>query len=583
MSIALQLFHAGRYALADSPGEVVAPSAVASRVSRVEPRALAEEEVWDVVADFARAAKLAQDLGFAAVEVMGSEGYLVDQFLSPTTNLRDDYWGGDAEGRMRFGIEVALAVREAVGAGFPVIFRMTGAELMPESRPWEEVEAFAQALVGAGVDALNIGVGWHESPVPTVQGAVPAGAFLPWAAALKNAVDVPVIGGNRINKLDHAEAILAAEEVDMVSMSRPFLADPKIIERGRGRAAINVCISCDQACIDVSLVGGHVSCLVNPRSGYEIDFPDPRTTHAGSSSWSAAGRRGWRRRGSSPRSAGMSTSTRRGRSWAASSAGRGWSPARRTTGRRSPTSSPSCGGSASTSTSAASWARTTPTYSPIAPASSSPPASTPAPSTSPARTSPTSSTTPTAFESGLGDASSVAIVGGGGIGVDLAHLLTHAAGDGDGFYERFGLAPPRAVPYAPQGRIRNSASPETAPRVTVMRRSGRIGAGIGRTTRWVWLDALKHAGVETRTGLSYRRITPEGVEIALEDGTLETIAAERVVIAAGQERRDELRPLLERLEVPHRVVGGAENPSELNAVRAFGDGLRAAYELARPS
>jgi 2,4-dienoyl-CoA reductase (NADPH2) len=187
-----------------------------------------------------------------------------------------------------------------------------------------------------------------------------------------------------------------------------------------------------------------------------------------------------------------------------------------------------------------------------------------------------------AFESGLGDARSVAIVGAGGIGVDLAHLLTHEPGNGESFYGRYGVEPPSGV--AGKRRIgtpslhRRPLSDGTS--VTLMRRSGRVGAGIGRTTRWVWLDALKHAGVETRTGLSYRRIMPDGVEIELEHGTLETIAAERVVIAAGQERRDELRPLLERLEVPHRVVGGALNPSELNAVRAFGDGLRAAYELA---
>jgi 2,4-dienoyl-CoA reductase (NADPH2) len=297
--IALQLFHAGRYALADSPGEVVAPSVVASRVSRVEPRALGEEEVWEVIAQFAVGARLAKELGFAAVEVMGSEGYLVDQFLSPMTNKRDDSWGGDAEGRMRFGIEVASAVREAVGDEVAVLFRMTGAELMPESRPWEEVEAFAQGLVGAGVDALNIGVGWHEASVPTVQGAVPSGAFVPWAEGIKaslgdgaritgtptpsaSVVGVPVIAGNRINRLEDAEAILAGGGVDLVSMSRPFLADPRIVEKGRSGGAVNVCISCDQACIDRSLVGGHVSCLVNPRSGYEVDFPAPSTVSGGS-------------------------------------------------------------------------------------------------------------------------------------------------------------------------------------------------------------------------------------------------------------------------------------------------------------
>jgi 2,4-dienoyl-CoA reductase (NADPH2) len=198
-----------------------------------------------------------------------------------------------------------------------------------------------------------------------------------------------------------------------------------------------------------------------------------------------------------------------------------------------------------------------------------------------------------AFEFGLGDAESVAIVGAGGIGVDLAHLLTHepghAADAAAEFYERYKASPPpaspSAVPYPSYTGIRNSgrrAAEAERPGVTLLRRSGRVGSGIGITTRWVWLDALKHAGVATRTGLAYRRITREGVEIELEDGSVETVAADRVVIAAGQERRDELRPLLERLEVPHRVVGGAENPSELNAVRAFADGLRAAYDLARP-
>jgi 2,4-dienoyl-CoA reductase (NADPH2) len=577
-AIALQLFHAGRYALADSPGEVVAPSAVASRVSRVEPRALGEEEVWDVVAEFVRGAVLAKELGFAAVEVMGSEGYLVDQFLSPTTNLRDDEWGGDAERRMRFGIEVASAVRAAVGAGFPVLFRMTGAELMPESRPWAEVEDFARALVAAGVDALNVGVGWHESAVPTVQGAVPAGAFVPWATALKKAVDAPVVGGNRINKLGDAETILSTEGVDLVSMSRPFLADPQIMRRGKGRAAINVCISCDQACIDRSLVGGHVSCLVNPRSGYEVDFPAKTTTgkfivigggpagleaaralaglggevHIYEAREELGGQFRWARMVPGKEDYGATISyfeselqrlgvhVHLGRELGEDDAD---------------LIADSVGVVLATGVH-------------------------PRAVDIPGATLPHVVDYPTAFESGLGDARSVAIVGGGGIGVDLAHLLTHEPSDVTDFYERFHLQPPVELSSRIEQPSLHSKSLTNGARVTVMRRSGRIGAGIGRTTRWVWLDALKHAGVEMRTGLSYRQITPEGVEIELEDGTVETIAAERVVIAAGQERRDELRPLLERLEVPHRVVGGAENPSELNAVRAFGDGLRAAYALA---
>jgi 2,4-dienoyl-CoA reductase (NADPH2) len=577
-AIALQLFHAGRYALADSPGEVVAPSAVASRVSRVEPRALGEEEVWDVVAEFARGAVLAKELGFAAVEVMGSEGYLVDQFLSPVTNLREDEWGGDAGRRMRFGIEVALAIREAVGAGFPVLFRMTGAELMPESRPWEEVEEFARALVGAGVDALNIGVGWHESAVPTVQGAVPPGAFLPWAAALKEVVDAPVIGGNRINKLQDAETILATEKLDLVSMSRPFLADPRIMERGKGRAAINVCISCDQACIDRSLVGGHVSCLVNPRSGYEVDFP----AKAASGKFVVVGG------GPAGLEAARALASLGGEVHlyeAREELGGQFRWARMVPGKED---------YGATISYFESELRRLGVHVHLGRELGDDDADliadcvgvVLATGVHPRRVDIPGSTLPhvvdyaTAFESGLGDAKSVAIVGGGGIGVDLAHLLTHAPSDLTDFYERFHLQPPVEPKLRIEPPSLHSKGLSNGARVTVMRRSGRIGSGIGRTTRWVWLDALKHAGVETRTGLSYRRITPEGVEIELDDGTVETIAAERVVIAAGQERRDELRPLLERLEVPHRVVGGAENPSELNAVRAFADGLRAAYELA---
>jgi 2,4-dienoyl-CoA reductase (NADPH2) len=684
-AIALQLFHAGRYALADSPGEVVAPSAVTSRVSRVEPRALGGDEIWDVVAEFAAGARLAKESGFAAVEVMGSEGYLVDQFLSPTTNRREDSWGGDAAGRMRFGVELALAVREAVGGDFPVLFRMTGAELMADSRPWEEVEAFAQALVAAGVDALNIGVGWHESPVPTVQGAVPSGAFVPWAEGVKAAISgaahggggratttadgrdgggerpitalrggdgeaaitdtaatsagiaaVPVIAGNRVNGLGQAEAVLARGGVDMVSMSRPFLADPRIVEKGRSGASVNVCISCDQACIDRSLTGGHVSCLVNPRAGYEVEFPSPtdRRSHKSAHSDEKCERSG----GAGD---GVPRNHRRATGSANATGGRfvviGGGPAGLEAARVLATlggdvhlyeTREELGGQFR-------WARLVPgkedygaTISYFeselrrlgvhlhlgrevgeddADVLADCVGAVLATGVHPRAVDLPGSSLPhvinyaTAFESSLGDARSVAIVGAGGIGVDLAHLLSHSPEEAGAFYERYRVAPPSAVgnfamaevsnratnrdpaPVVTNSRIErlslHSKSLTNGTRVTLMRRSGRVGSGIGVSTRWVWLDALKHAGVETRTGLSYRRITAEGVEIETDDGAVETIAADRVVIAAGQERRDELRPLLERLEIPHRVVGGAENPSELNAVRAFGDGLRAAYEL----
>jgi 2,4-dienoyl-CoA reductase (NADPH2) len=367
---------------------------------------------------------------------------------------------------------------------------------------------------------------------------------------------------------------------------------------------VNVCISCDQACIDRSLVGGHVSCLVNPRSGYEVDFPAPRL----SSPPAAVGR-------SAPRSAG-SRYLVIGGGPAGLEAARGLATlggevhlyeARDELGGqfRWARMVPGKEDYGATISYFESELRRLGVHLHLGREFGEDDADLIADSVGvvlatgvhprvvdiPGSDLPHVVDYATAFESGLGAARSVAIVGGGGIGVDLAHLLTHEQDDparaAAEFYERYAVSQPpipsSAVPYPSYTGIRNSGSEVSravGPRVTIMRRSGRVGSGIGITTRWVWLDALKHAGVETRTGLSYRRITPEGVEIELEDGSLELVAAERVVIAAGQERRDELRGLLERLEVPHRVVGGAENPSELNAVRAFGDGLRAAYALA---
>ena len=596
-SIALQLFHAGRYASGEGSGlQPVAPSAIASRVSRALPRALSGEEVWAAVEDFGRAAARAVELGFGAVEVMGSEGYLVDQFLSPLTNRRDDEWGGEPERRMRFGLELAGAVRAGVGTRFPLIFRMTGAELMPGGRELPEVLAFAEALAAAGVDAINVGVGWHESPVPTVQGPVPPGVWFPWASEIKRAVGdgVKVIAGNRVNRLEDAAALLAAEEVDLVSMSRPFLADPEIVARGRDGRPVDVCIACNQACIDRSLVDGHVSCLVNPRAGYEREFP--LADGEGSGAVPDAARRSFAVIGGGP--AGLEAARSLSRLGArvrlfeaAEELGGQFRYARLVPGKED------YGGTI------AYFERELPRlgvevelgreigeadaellagFDGVVLATGVVPRRVEIPGVEDAAVL----DYPEAFIQGVGEARSVAIVGAGGIGVDLAHFLTHAEDDQD-FLATHAIQPPaggkdRGTDVFHTGVGKSSVPREIPPppRVTLMRRTGRVGTGIGRTTRWVWLEALKRAGVETRTGLTYRRIGPDGVEIETEDGGRELVAADRVVIAAGQERNDALVPLLERVGVPFRVVGGAEDATELNAVRAFATGLRAAYELA---
>ncbi|HEY2717186.1 MAG TPA: FAD-dependent oxidoreductase [Solirubrobacterales bacterium] len=600
-AIALQLFHAGRYAGGEGFGlQPVAPSAVPSRVSRAVPRELSGAEVWAAVEDFGRAATRAVELGFGAVEVMGSEGYLVDQFLSPLTNRRDDEWGGDAERRLRFGVAVAEAVRAAVGPEFPLIFRLTGAELMPGGRELPEVVAFAEALAAVGVDAINVGVGWHESPVPTVQGPVPPGVWVPWASEIKRAVgaEVKVIAGNRVNRLEQAAALLAGEEIDLVSMSRPFLADPDLVARGRDGRPLDVCIACNQACIDRSLVDGHVSCLVNPRAGYEHEFPLPRGKPRAERSGGApdAGGRSFAVVGGGPAGLEAARSLARlgGRVRlfeAAGELGGQFRHARLVPGKEDYGGTiayfegelPRLGVEVELGRAiGAADAELLAGFDGVVLATGVVPRRVAIPGIEEAQAIDYAE----AFTAGVGDAERVAIIGAGGIGVDLAHFLT--ADPSEPFLPTHSLTAPggkdRGTDFFPS-RVGKRSVPRQipVPRVTVMRRNGRVGTGIGRTTRWVWLDALKRAGVETRTGLSYRRLGPDGVEIELEDGTVELIAADRVVIAAGQERNDALVPLLERSGVPFRVVGGAADAAELNAVRAFATGLRAAYELAAAS
>ena len=210
---------------------------------------------------------------------MGSEGYLLNQFMAPATNQRDDEWGGDADRRRAFPLAVARAARDALGPDRALVYRLSGADLVDGGASHEEVLMLAEALAGDGLaDALNVGIGWHEARVPTVQLLVPLGAWLPWTRAVREVVSIPVIASNRINTLDQADAALAAGDADLISLARPFLADPGLIARARDGRAVNVCIGCDQACIDRSIFDQRVSCLVNPRAG-------PRARAVGRSIW----------------------------------------------------------------------------------------------------------------------------------------------------------------------------------------------------------------------------------------------------------------------------------------------------------
>lgn len=558
--LALQLFHAGRYARPGSGGPApVAPSAVFSRFSGAVPEELTDSDIGRTVADFARGAERARELGFAAVEIMGSEGYLIDQFLSPLTNLRHDDWGGDPLRRTRFGVAVVAAVRAAVGPDFPVVLRMTGADLMEGGVAEADVADYARAAVAAGADALNVGVGWHESAVPTVQSVVPPGHWAPVAAAVKDAVGAtPVLTSNRISRLTQAEAVLAGTRLDFVSMARPFLADPELIARERAGLPVNICVACNQACIDRSLADEPVSCMVNPRVGRE--HRSKAHGRSGSGRRAAAGAARVAVLGAGP--AGLACA----RELASGGCrvdvyerqpepGGQFCLARRVPGKAEFADAVSyltrelrrLGGviHLGRHITAADLPLLT-GYAGIVVATGV--TSAPRPADLPGAGLPRVLDYPAAFGDGaLGRR--VVVIGGGGVAVDLAHLA--------------------AAPGAGQPR-----------QVTIVHRGARLAPRIGRSTRWVALAALRDQGVDIVPGARGVRIdrarTDLAVHLADADGRPRTLPADTVVLATGQSPEDALVETVRRTGVWHRVVGGARSTAGLDAVRAFEEGHAAA-------
>ncbi|WP_111978531.1 NADPH-dependent 2,4-dienoyl-CoA reductase [Algibacillus agarilyticus] len=267
----LQLLHAGRYAY--HPFNV-APSAIKSPISPFKPKALSDKQIRKTIKQFAHSAKLAQKSGFSGVEVMGSEGYFINQFLAPRTNKRKDNWGGTIENRSRLAIEIVKAIRQQVGDEFIIIFRISLADLVEDGMTWDDVNYLASALTQAGVTIFNSGIGWHEARVPTIVTSVPKAAFVYATEKLKKISTIPVVATNRINMPDVAENILASGQADLICMARPFLADPEWVNKAENNeeAAINTCIGCNQACLDNVFKGLRASCLVNPFACHETEY-----------------------------------------------------------------------------------------------------------------------------------------------------------------------------------------------------------------------------------------------------------------------------------------------------------------------
>ncbi|MGA0566303.1 FAD-dependent oxidoreductase [Rathayibacter sp. KR2-224] len=593
--ICAQLFHAGRYAVLEGmtdadgrPEHPVAPSPVPWSAARgVVPRQLTGDEIARTVTEFAEAAAVAQGLGFDAVEVMASEGYLINQFCSPITNLRDDEWGGDAPRRNRFAMEVVRAVRAAVD--LPVVVRLSGDDLMPGGPRPDEYARLAASLAAEGADAISVGIGWHESRVPTVQAPVPHGAWLAAAeriaAELKSAGSTAaVIASNRFTDLRDAESALERGLVDAVALARPFLADPLIVARSMAGdfAAVNTCIGCDQACIDRSLVSAPVSCLVNPRAGREAAHPLGPTRSRSSVAVVGGG------------PAGMAAAVdlaRRGHEVtvyeAAGELGGQFGLAARIPGKDDYAATPRAAALELERLGARVLLDTTATaddlgvFDGVVLASGVRPRTVDLPGADGANVIDYE----TAIRGGVPDGP-VVIIGGGGIGVDVATMLVEPADAltrAERFAPRFGLSWPADLLESerrPWANRQGGRAPRPGSQVTVLRRSGKFGAGIGITARWVVVGALRDAGVTMISGVRYREITSEGLVIEREDGATTLLPAAAVIVCAGQEPHAPLTAELGVAGIRFELVGGARDASGVDAVRATSEGLAAARRIA---
>ncbi|MCM2495150.1 NADPH-dependent 2,4-dienoyl-CoA reductase [Burkholderia glumae] len=578
--IALQILHTGRYGYHPL---AVAPSRIKSPISPFTPRALSAAGVERQIRAFVRCAVLAREAGYDGVEIMGSEGYLINQFLSLRTNRRDDAWGGSYQNRMRFPVEIVARTREAVGRDFIIIYRLSMLDLIPDGSDWDETVRLAKAVERAGATLINTGIGWHEARVPTIATSVPRGAFAWITRKMKGEVGIALVTTNRINRPELAEQILADGAADMVSMARPLLADPEFVSKAAsGRAdEINVCIGCNQACLDHAFKNRIASCLVNPRACHETLLNFAPAARAKRIAVVGAG------------PAGLSCATqlaRRGHRVelfdAAGEIGGQFNLAKRIPGkeefhetlryfarqieltgvtlrlaRRVDADQLIAGG-----------------YDEVVLATGVVPRD------------PRIAGGDGPNVLGYADVLSgrrpvgtrVAVVGAGGIGFDVAEYLVHAGtspsfdaaawraewGVTDPALARGGIAPARVTPPARQVTL-------------LQRKPAPLGKGLGKTTGWIHRATLKMKAVEMIGGVNYERIDARGLHVTFgekrERPTL--IEADTIVLCAGQEPRRDLEAPLRAAGLAVHLIGGAELAAELDAKRAIDQGARLAARL----
>ncbi|MFE9301156.1 FAD-dependent oxidoreductase [Streptomyces sp. NPDC006856] len=573
--IAMQILHFGRYA---HHPDLVAPSAIQAPISGFVPNALTDEQVEETVEEFVRAAELARFAGYDGVEIMGSEGYLINEFIVSATNHRTDRWGGSYENRIRFPVEIVRRVRERVGDDFILIYRLSMLDLVPGGSTLDEVVTLAREIEAAGATIINTGIGWHEARIPTIATSVPRGAFSWVTEKVRGAVSVPLVTSNRINTPEVAEEILASGRADMISMARPFLADPEFVAKAAaGRPdAINTCIGCNQACLDHIFSLKITSCLVNPRACHETELVIGPTRSRKRVAVVGAGPAGL---------ACSVTAAERGHAVTlfdtADEIGGQLNVARRVPGKeefdetlryfRTRLAELDVEVRLSTRADTAALAG----FDEIVLATGVEPRTPAIPGTD--HPNVVSYLDVLRDKAPVGDR--VAIIGAGGIGFDVAEFLTDggdaASLDADTFFRQWGVD----TAYAERGGLRAPERPTSPRRVhLVQRRTTKVGAGLGKTTGWIHRTELRHRGVEMIAGASYDRIDDEGLHLTV-DGERRVLAVDTVVLCAGQEPRRELYEELSAGTVPVHLIGGADVAAELDAKRAIRQGTELAATL----